>query len=455
MPLREYKRKRDFNQTTEPIGKKSVKKKDKLVFVVQKHAAGHLHYDFRIEMNGALKSWAVPKGPSLDPTIKRLAVHVENHPMEYAAFEGVIPYGQYGAGGVMIWDQGEWVDVSHEKNAYKKGHLTLLLKGKRLKGLWKLIRLKNDPENWLLFKVNDEEAISEKKYRIIDEDKSIVSNKTMEEIQKKSRKQWVRRESSIVLTHPDKILYPEKKITKLDLAYYYERIQSWILPFVINRPLAIVRCPEGVEKECFFQKHLQKETLFIKDIDDLIKLIQMSTLEIHIWGCQIDKIERPDMITFDLDPGPDVSWKAVCDAGWTIHDYLEKLGLVSFLKVSGKKGLHITVPIKRLYTWEDIVNFSGAFSHTISELYPSDFVATMSKSKRKGKIFIDYFRNNRGSTAIAPYSTRADPKASIATPIEWDELNSKMKPDKFTIKNITKRINPLKWHKCPAHIHNL
>lgn len=156
MPLAKYRSKRNFTETPEPTGKKSKKTTKKLLYVIQKHAARNLHYDFRLEMNGVLLSWAVPKGPSKDPKIKRLAVHVEDHPIEYGSFEGIIPPGQYGAGTVEIWDTGTWECPDESPNqAYKSGNLTVLLHGKRLHGLWKLVQIKTDPKNWLLFKIKD------------------------------------------------------------------------------------------------------------------------------------------------------------------------------------------------------------------------------------------------------------------------------------------------------------
>lgn len=181
MTLNKYRQKRNFHLTSEPAD--TTKKKSShhtLHFVVQKHAASHLHYDFRLEMNGVLKSWAVPKGPSLDPTIKRLAVQVEDHPLEYGEFEGIIPPGQYGQGTVMLWDEGNWIA---EKTSHStKGALTFTLKGKKLKGLWKLIQMKSNPKNWLLIKIHDQYARSANEYEITQELTSVKSGQTLEEI---------------------------------------------------------------------------------------------------------------------------------------------------------------------------------------------------------------------------------------------------------------------------------
>lgn len=182
MTLNIYHKKRNFKSTPEPYGDEPIKHKN--LYVIQKHAASHLHYDFRLQMDGVLKSWAVPKGPSLDPHIKRLAVQVEDHPVEYGSFEGTIPQGHYGAGTVMLWDLGTWIPQDKSiLEAYQAGNLTFLIQGKKLHGLWKLIRIKSTPKNWLLFKIEDEYAKPEEKYSITEkEELSVISDKSMDEI---------------------------------------------------------------------------------------------------------------------------------------------------------------------------------------------------------------------------------------------------------------------------------
>src|SRR3990167_9472931 len=183
MSLQKYHKKRNFKVTPEPYGKKT-KITNTLRYVIQKHAASHLHYDFRLELNHVLKSWAVPKGPSLDPAIKRLAVHVEDHPLEYGSFEGIIPKGEYGGGTVMLWDEGVWKCEDPDANiAYQKGNITFSLMGKKLKGKWKLIRIRQNPKNWLLFKIADHYARKETDYNILEEKpKSVKSKKNLEGI---------------------------------------------------------------------------------------------------------------------------------------------------------------------------------------------------------------------------------------------------------------------------------
>lgn len=185
MSLQKYRKKRNFKRSTEPYG--SIKKNKQSIYVIQKHAASHLHYDLRLKLNGVLKSWAIPKGPSLDSSIKRLAVHVEDHPIEYAEFEGIIPKGEYGGGTVMLWDKGTWVSEDNDVNfAYKKGHLSFILKGKKLKGAWNLVQIKNNPKNWLLIKVKDKYARSEHEYDITQaKPNSVVSRRSLQGIAKK------------------------------------------------------------------------------------------------------------------------------------------------------------------------------------------------------------------------------------------------------------------------------
>lgn len=821
MALQTYRKKRDFKKTSEPFGKKK-RTKEKYLYVIQKHAASHLHYDFRLELDGVLKSWAVPKGPSLDPTVKRLAVHVEDHPIEYGSFEGIIPKGQYGGGTVMLWDTGTWEPQDEDPEAaYKKGSLKFILKGKKLKGLWKLVQIKSDPKNWLLIKGNDKYARPSTDYDITDDKPlSAASKKSMEKItekythvwtdsgsrkrkkdnsasEKKSKKlaaaikimdlenikkskmpenispelctlvdeppsnkewlheikfdgyrlicyiknnkvtfmtrgkqNWTRKFQSIAnaleklklpnaildgevvaldeklrynfgllqarlseksdsdliyyifdiiycdgydlsdvplqkrknflkqfissagddyvrysdhiigngpavfkkscqlnlegivsksidspytqrrtrewlkmkckkrqefvvtgftkpggkrnyfgslllgtfskdkklqyrghvgtgfdettleamskllkkyitqkmpfkslppdvknvtwvkpklvvevefaeitrdgilrqpsfkgirndkpakkivietphsldeiksmntlkrndfsLSNPDRILYPEANITKLDLAEYYEEIHQWILPYIINRPLTLLRCPKGWNNKCFYQKHLHdistkhlykidikeksktRTYTYIKDLDGLLSLVQLGVLEIHAWGCHIDDIEHPDMITFDLDPAPDVPWSKVMQCAKFIRKQLTAIKLNSFVKTTGGKGLHIVVPIKPYYDWSQIKDFTHAFVAALVAQNPHDFVSTITKSKRKGKIFIDYLRNQRGATAVAAYSTRARENCPVSTPLSWEELSSKIKSNTFTIQNLPKRLKKLK-----------
>lgn len=821
MSLKEYHRKRDFAHTSEPYGKHKQIKKQQLIYVIQKHAASHLHYDFRLELEGTLKSWAVPKGPSLDPKIKHLAVHVEDHPIEYAKFEGIIPEGQYGGGTVMIWDKGYWEPLDDDPiAAYHKGNLSIALHGKKLHGRWKLIRTRGrstSKEQWLLFKVTDEYSCSEKDYDVtVQQPYSAKSDRSLKEIkedsdrvwtqkgeqskhpQKKSprkkklpkidlknlegakrsrflqdvrpelatlvikppegdswlheikwdgyrllaqvkkgkvtlytrrgndwtyhfprlaaamtklnlkdiildgevvaldkerkanfqllqnsleettiqtqlifyafdllyydgyslletpllerkqllkkilgvqrgtpeikyndhvigdgsvvfqnacdldlegiiskkitshylekrTKEWLKikctqrqefviggftdpkssrehfgalllgyyegkdliycgkvgtgftqnslRELSVILKkheqrkmpfvhypekntrhihwlqptlvaeieflsitsegllrHPsfkglrmdkratavnleepkdmpkqnepssklvkftnlDKVLYPKLGTTKKNLITYYESVAELILPHIKNRPLTLVRCPHGAAAKCFYQKHYNesvpkslKEVLieenggvepyiYLNNVDGLLGIVQMGVLELHPWGSTIKNVEKPDRIIFDLDPAPDVPWVEVIATANLLRQFLEQLGLISFVKTTGGKGLHVVVPIRATLDWDEIKDFTKRIADLIVELNPKKYIATMSKAKRVGKVFIDYLRNSRGATSIAPYSTRAKPNATIAMPLYWDELTTKIHSDSFTIDNVNKRLKSLK-----------
>jgi bifunctional non-homologous end joining protein LigD len=261
----------------------------------------------------------------------------------------------------------------------------------------------------------------------------------------------------ISLTHPEKILYPKTKTTKLDLIHYYEQIQDWILPYVINRPLSVLRCPEGYGKTCFFQKHPHKHFsehvyaidiktdkehyIYIKNIKGLLSLVQANVLEIHPWGSKIDNLEKPDQITFDLDPGPEVSWKTIVKSAYWIRDALHDINLDSFIKTSGRKGLHVVVPIARRLEWPDLKEFAKYFSAYVSHLYPETFIANMNKSKRENKIYVDYLRNDRGATSVCAYSTRVGERPTVSTPLTWAELKLSVSADYYNINNIIKRLD--------------
>ncbi|GGI81727.1 DNA ligase D [Legionella impletisoli] len=797
MGLNDYHRKRNFQKSPEPKG--AIGQDNQYRFVVQKHGARRLHYDFRIELNGVLKSWAVPKGPCLDPDIKRLAIQVEDHPIEYGSFEGLIPKGEYGAGPVMLWDLGQWEPLDENpETALQRGHLRFKLHAEKLKGRWDLIRFKKEDHAWFLIKHQDEYATSITKLDMTEASPlSIQSNQTLEEIANHPREVWSNKEEThspaldiqtalnhlpkssfpkfiipqlatrvdtppagnqwlhevkhdgyriiafkdhnqvrllsrnkkdwtksfqniahailrlspkrlildgelvvldennqssfqllqnaikdhadanfiyyafdllfykdwdtqsfsllqrkewvatllanakpclrysdhvfgqgelvyqtscdfalegiiskkidsryysgrsktwlkvkciqrqefiiggytppegrrkgfgslllgfyddenqliysgkvgtgftnailnsltkqlqsiktstcpfqstlpdrdnaqwvkpkliaevefsewtkdgklrhptfkglredkdpktiqkeekkplqqiiqtpqVSITNPNKVLYPEENLTKGEIAEYYTKIAPYILPFLINRPLTLLRCPDGYNN-CFYQKHFthdfpdnlksiaiksrsenkENKYIYLNDKAGLLSLVQLGVLEIHPWGSTIGHLEKPDIITFDLDPFDDVSWKEVVDAAFLIKHQLEELNLESFVKTTGGKGLHVVVPITPFYEWDTIKKFAHLFAKFIAGKEPDRFVTTLAKHKRKGKIFLDYLRNHRGATAIAPYSTRAKAHAPIAIPIHWDELTPYKNEVFFTLRSIPSRL---------------
>lgn len=729
MSLIAYKQKRNFRRTPEPVGKRAAHRR--WSYVIQKHAASHLHYDFRLELDGVLKSWAVPKGPCLDPSQKRLAVHVEDHPVKYGGFEGIIPQGEYGGGTVLLWDRGHWEPEGDPQQGYQNGKLKFKLHGDKLSGGWMLIRRASkgsqDERTWFLVKRRDTTSQSLEEGDILEEQPlSVVSGRDLSEIAgdadrvwgadgsrkgagrkrtagkqrpvkrrakagtkskaslrnmptrvapqlatlasaappgdewlheikfdgyrmlcridgervefiSRNERDWTKRLSPLVeavqglsiqqaifdgevvvenpqgvtdfqllqnvfregnagalryylfdllfldgdrkltyagkvgtgfsdrtledlgsrleemtqskspfadlkrasgegrgahwvkpqlvaqvafsnwtrdqhlrhpsfqglredklarevvreepvslaeadikangkakegkrrevpadfrLTHPEKLLYPEDKITKFDLAKYYAEIAEWILPHIVDRPLALVRCPEGRHKQCFYQKHpglgtpKSLRTVSIKEksktgsyvvVDDLaglLALVQVSTLEIHAWGSHAEKLERPDRLVFDLDPDPAVSWRRVIEAARQIRQFLQDLGLESFVKTTGGKGLHLVAPIMRRHDWDEAKDFTRQVAGAIVAADPRSFTSNMSKAARSGKIYIDYLRNGRGAMAVAPYSTRAKAGAPISTPLSWDELTPSIHSDEFRLGNLPQRLAALK-----------
>jgi len=268
--------------------------------------------------------------------------------------------------------------------------------------------------------------------------------------------------AGVRLTHPDRVLYPEQGLTKRDLAEFYARISQWILPHVVERPLSLLRCPEGRGKECFFQKHAgtgvpdhlkpvviteekaRREYLFLEDERGLISLAQMGVLEIHPWGSRVSRLEQPDRLTLDLDPGPGVGWPRVLEAARRIRALLDRLGLVSFVKTTGGKGLHVVVPLAPRQTWATLKGFSRAIAMEMARRFPGEYTVTPAKADRDGRIFIDYLRNSRGATAVAAYSTRAWMGAPVSTPLAWSELGTGLRSDCYTVQNLPKRLDTLK-----------
>jgi bifunctional non-homologous end joining protein LigD len=263
------------------------------------------------------------------------------------------------------------------------------------------------------------------------------------------------------LSHPDKLLYPEDNISKMDLALYYDFISPLMLPYLTNRVLTLVRCPENY-KECFYQRHYadvmprelqeiivegtgeHENYIYLTDKKGLLSLVQMNVLEIHPWASQISHLENPDWITFDLDPAPDVPWIDVVKAAKAMKDRLLHHQLSSFVKTTGGKGLHVVVPIQPKYDWNVIKNFARVFVMSMEKLNPQHYITTMTKSKRTGKIFLDYLRNQRSASSIAVYSTRAYPHAPISTPLDWDELTHDKRDTDFSIHTIFRRIEQQK-----------
>jgi bifunctional non-homologous end joining protein LigD len=267
--------------------------------------------------------------------------------------------------------------------------------------------------------------------------------------------------AGIQLSHPDRVLYADTGLTKLGLARYYEAVAPWILPFLDQRPLSLVRCPEGQGKECFFQKHLRDNAApalrsvvvreddgdsepypWVADAAGLVSLVQMGVLELHGWGALADDVERPDRVVFDFDPDPSVPWERVVEGALRMRQLLDLLGLASFVQTTGGKGLHVVAPLVRRRTWDEVKPFARAVADTLVADSPKLYLSKASKAARKGKIFIDWLRNGRGATAIVAYSTRAREGAPVAVPLAWEEVID-VKPRELTVETVPKRLAAL------------
>ncbi|OWV70386.1 DNA ligase [Rhizobium sp. R634] len=265
--------------------------------------------------------------------------------------------------------------------------------------------------------------------------------------------------SDVSLTHPDRLYWPDEGVTKQGLADYYAAAWRFMAPYVVNRPLALLRLPDGIKgHQRFFQKHAWKgmnphieeiadpqdadgeKLLRIGDFDGLVALVQSAVLEIHPWGTTTGNWEQPDMITMDLDPGEDVAWNAVISAALEVKARLETRGLAAFVKTSGGKGLHVVAPLAPKAGWSEVKDFAHSLAESMSADAPDKYLATATKAKRGGHIYIDYLRNGRGNTAVAAYSTRARPGAPVSMPLDWEELSDVSGPAAFTLANVPQRL---------------
>lgn len=265
--------------------------------------------------------------------------------------------------------------------------------------------------------------------------------------------------ADVSLTHPDRLYWPDEGVTKQALADYYAAVWPFMVPYVVNRPLALLRLPDGIKsQQRFFQKHAWKgmnphieeiadpqdadgeKLLRIADFNGLVALVQSAVLEIHPWGVTADNWEKPDMITMDLDPSEDVAWSAVITAALELKARLEARGLAAFVKTSGGKGLHVVTPLSPKAGWAEVKDFAHSLAESMSADAPEKYLATATKAKRSGHIYIDYLRNGRGNTAVAAYSTRARPGAPVSMPLDWPDLDEVSGPAAFTLGNVLHRL---------------
>jgi bifunctional non-homologous end joining protein LigD len=275
--------------------------------------------------------------------------------------------------------------------------------------------------------------------------------------------------AGVGLSHSDRVLFGAAGATKLDLARYYESIADWILPHLVDRPLTLVRCPNGVRAaravkgvDCFYLKHSKVwtpfrlrrvrirektklgEYLIADDLASLVGLVQMNVLEVHTWNSRFTTVELPDRLVIDLDPGTEVNWPSVVEAARLVRRLLEAIDLESFAKTTGGRGLHVVVPLRPKAAWDECLEFARAIADALVRRVPEVFTAHFAKLGREQRILVDYLRNNRTNTSIAAYSTRARPDATVSVPIAWSELSAARTPDRFTIGTVPQRLAKLK-----------
>jgi bifunctional non-homologous end joining protein LigD len=529
--LEKYYHKRRFDKTPEPKGGKA--DKEKLVFVIQKHAASHLHYDFRLEMRGVLKSWAVPKGPSMNPEDHRLAMAVEDHPYDYKDFEGIIPEGQYGGGTVIIWDQGSYEPAEPVKGKkaqehwllshYYKGSLSIVLKGEKLKGKFNLSRIRERGEtSWLLTKAEDGKQL---KRDITKKDKSVVSGLSIEAMSKNSgaavwqsnradkqtdkqmhnealaieegdqekkielktvgelyptktkltvtsnwKKIFKEKITStatveidgnpVVLTNVERHVW--KDIPKAALIQYYHSIADTILPYLKDRPLSLHIKPYGANAEGLYIKDIEGmepegaeifpdkrrhpkqgkrkmiDYLVCNNESTLLYLINLGCIDLNPWMSRTGSSEEPDFINIDLDPTKEDFDKVIAVA-LAAKKVLAKYKLKSFVKTSGKTGLHIYIPVAGI-SFAEARDFSERLGAEINELVPDISTTEVTISHRKDKVFIDPSQNDYADTLASAYSSRPYHLPTVSTPLDWKEVKRGLDPSKFTIYTVPGRL---------------
>jgi bifunctional non-homologous end joining protein LigD len=467
MALEEYRAKRNFRATPEPAPAVS-KPHPRPVFVVQKHHASRLHYDFRLEADGVLKSWAVPREPSRDPAQKRLAVRVEDHPLAYATFEGAIPEGHYGAGTVEIWDHGTYHNLLADKpeplsvsEGIDAGRLEFELHGKKLNGRFALIRMRGQrggKENWLLIKMKDEFAQPDS-----DSEERPAKKGADKAPRRAHRTRGAPATSNreLKFTHLDKVMFPDAGITKGDVLDYYRRIAPHLLPHLRDRPNTLERLPEGVNDDGaphFWQKNtpdyypawiprvaLPTEKgktvhyVLVNDEATLLYLVNQGTLTFHVWFSRIEDLDRPDFVLFDLDRGQ-AGFADVVAVAKELHTVLEGDGVTGYLKTSGKTGLHVLTRWEEEGGYDEARAWAEGIARRVVETMPERATLERRKAKRDRRVYVDVMQNARGHHAVPPYVLRAVPGAPVSTPLEWRELTANLDPKQFNLKTIFRRL---------------
>ena len=472
-------------------------------FVVQRHRATHDHYDFRLELDGVLVSWAVPKGPTLDPSRRRSAFRVEDHPLEYFHFEGIIPGGQYGAGDVIVWDTGTWEPhgTDDPADALEAGDLHVDLHGEKLAGRFVLVRRAEDggdDNQWLLLHKRDEHAVAG--WRPEDHPRSVLSGRTNEEVKADPDRLWQSgvpaARAEVVLRIPaagddelaaldelgasgtwtvfgrdlrvtnlDKVLFPgredEEPVTKRDLLRYAARVAPVALPYLRGRALNMHRYPQGADRKGFWHKELpshapdwvgrwenpdadEGETRTYAVVDHPASLVwaaNFGALEWHAWTSRTEAPQCPTYALVDLDPGERTTWEELLALARLHRTAFEHLGIVACPKVTGRRGIQVWVPIRRGLTFDDTRAWVERLSKTVGAVMPELVSWKWEVRSRGGKARLDYTQNAVNKTLVAPYSPRAAPGAPVSAPIEWGELDDPaLRPDRWTVRTVLDRI---------------
>jgi bifunctional non-homologous end joining protein LigD len=502
--LETYRNKRDFARTPEPAG--DAGRTDDAParrFVVQRHRARRLHYDLRFEIDGVLVSWAVPKGPTLDPDVRRAAIHVEDHPIEYFDFEGVIPSGEYGGGDVIVWDAGTWepYKTTNPARAVARGELHVDMYGEKLRGRFVLVRTSDSgsKEEWLLLHKHDEVAV--KGWDAESHPRSVLTGRTNDEVKADPDRLWrsdlPAARASIALkqatgptqeeldeldamtkagawqvfgrelrvTNLDKVLFPartgEQPVTKRDFLRYAARIAPTLVPYLTGRPLNMHRYPNGADRKGFWHKELPDhapdwlsrwdnpdaaagETQTYHVVDEPAALIwaaNFGALEWHAWTSTSDRPHQPSYALIDLDPGESTRWEDLLVLARLHRTAFEHLGVTARPKLTGRRGIQIWVPIQRGPSFDDTREWVERLSRSVGAVVPELISWKWQVRERGGLARLDYTQNAINKTLVAPYSPRPAPGAPVSTPIDWDELDDpELRPDTFTIRSVFDRL---------------
>ncbi|HET6875120.1 MAG TPA: DNA polymerase ligase N-terminal domain-containing protein [Acidimicrobiales bacterium] len=487
--LGEYRAKRDFGTTPEPDGSAVAdgSRPDGPLFVVQLHRARRRHYDFRLEVAGVLASWAMPKGPSLDPSVRSLAVHVEDHPLEYRQFEGVIPRGQYGGGDVTVWDQGTWSLAKGDdpQAAIAGGELHFDLFGEKLRGRFVLVRTRQQEggkEQWLMLHKHDEFAVAG--WSPDDHPRSVKTGRTNDEVLAAPASVWhsdrpvaeaeevlvptfeppsademraldqLGREGiwqlqgrELKLTNLDKVLFParagEEPVTKRDLIRYFASVGPYMLPYLVGRPVNLHRYPNGSDKPGFWHKQApdyapdwlrrwryedagpgDSEEYFILDsVPAVAWMANYGAIEIHPWTSRAPDVHRPTWALIDIDPGTETTPDEVLVLARLFRAGLEHLKVHAVVKLTGQRGVHIWVPVVPAYSFQETSAWVEKLSKAVGATVPDLVSWAWQKSGRGGRARLDYTQNAINKTLVAAYSTRPAPGAPVSAPITWGELD--------------------------------